>query len=132
MPDKPVLKGLDVAIHAGEMVGLVGRSGVGKTTMTNLICRFYDVDEGCILLDGVDLRNCQNCAICVAISASYRSSRTSSMEASPRTSPTPSQTPGREEIIRVAIAANAPRIHHAIPRRLRHARRRARRAPFGG
>jgi ATP-binding cassette subfamily B protein len=54
--DRPVLKGLTVHIEAGEMVGLVGRSGVGKTTLTNLICRFYDVDEGVIRLDGEDIR----------------------------------------------------------------------------
>jgi len=54
--DRPVLKGLELHVEPGEMIGLVGRSGVGKTTMTNLICRFYDVDEGAIKLDGVDLR----------------------------------------------------------------------------
>ena len=57
MPDKPVLKGVDAVLKPGEMIGLVGRSGVGKTTMINLICRFYDVDEGAILLDGEDVRN---------------------------------------------------------------------------
>ena len=54
--DRPVLKGVEVKVEAGEMIGLVGRSGVGKTTMTNLICRFYDVEEGAIRIDGVDLR----------------------------------------------------------------------------
>jgi len=54
--DRPVLKGVSIAVAAGEMIGLVGRSGVGKTTVTNLICRFYDVDEGAIKLDGIDLR----------------------------------------------------------------------------
>ena len=55
--DKDVLKGVSLDVAPGEMVGLVGRSGVGKTTLTNLICRFYDVDEGSISIDGVDLRN---------------------------------------------------------------------------
>jgi ATP-binding cassette subfamily B protein len=54
--DRPVLKGVSIAVAAGEMIGLVGRSGVGKTTITNLICRFYDVDEGAIKIDGIDVR----------------------------------------------------------------------------
>ena len=55
--DKEVLKGISLDIEPGEMVGLVGRSGVGKTTMTNLVCRFYDVNEGAIKIDGTDLRD---------------------------------------------------------------------------
>ena len=53
---KPVLNGLNFEIKAGEMVGLVGKSGAGKTTIINLIARFYEVDEGTIEIDGVDLR----------------------------------------------------------------------------
>jgi ATP-binding cassette subfamily B protein len=54
--DRPVLKGMNLDVKPGEMIGLVGKSGAGKTTVCNLICRFYDVDEGSITLDGVDLR----------------------------------------------------------------------------
>lgn len=54
---KPVLKGADFTIKAGEMVGLVGRSGVGKSTAINLIMRLYDVTGGKILLDGTDIKD---------------------------------------------------------------------------
>ncbi|HKF93397.1 MAG TPA: ABC transporter ATP-binding protein, partial [Gammaproteobacteria bacterium] len=54
--NRTVLHDLNLTIHAEEMVGLVGASGAGKTTLINLICRFHDVDNGSILIDGVDLR----------------------------------------------------------------------------
>jgi len=53
---KEVIKGISFEIGAGEMVGLVGKSGAGKSTIINLICRFYDVDSGLITLDGHALR----------------------------------------------------------------------------
>ena len=54
---KPVLHEVDIDVAPGEMIGLVGKSGVGKTTTVNLIARFYDVDRGAIEIDGVDVRN---------------------------------------------------------------------------
>lgn len=55
-PTNPVLKDVNLHVRPGEMIGLVGHSGAGKTTLINLICRFYDVSEGQILVDGIDVR----------------------------------------------------------------------------
>ncbi|HET6668770.1 MAG TPA: ABC transporter ATP-binding protein [Pyrinomonadaceae bacterium] len=52
-----VLKGVSFTVNPGESVALVGHTGSGKTTITNLLMRFYDIQRGQILLDGVDLRD---------------------------------------------------------------------------
>src|SRR5262249_19751957 len=54
---RPVLKDVNLTIRPGEKIGIVGHSGSGKTTLVNLISRFYDVDSGRVLLDGVDIRD---------------------------------------------------------------------------
>jgi ATP-binding cassette subfamily B protein len=53
---RPILRGVSLQIRAGEMIGLVGPSGAGKTTLINLVCRFHDVSEGTVLIDGHDVR----------------------------------------------------------------------------
>jgi ATP-binding cassette subfamily B protein len=53
---RQVLHNINLHIRPGEMIGLVGQTGAGKSTLVNLICRFYDVQEGAILVDGVDIR----------------------------------------------------------------------------
>lgn len=53
-PKKPLIKNLSFSVKAGETVAVVGPTGAGKTTLINLLMRFYDVDEGKILIDGVD------------------------------------------------------------------------------
>ncbi len=55
--DDYVLRHIDLTVRAGETIAIVGRSGGGKTTLVNLIPRFYDVSEGAILIDGLDIRN---------------------------------------------------------------------------
>ncbi|NYT62956.1 ABC transporter ATP-binding protein [Alcaligenaceae bacterium] len=55
--NRSVMRGIDLDIAPGEMIGLVGHSGSGKSTLVNLICRFYDVSQGAIRLDGVDIRS---------------------------------------------------------------------------
>ena len=55
--NRAVLRDVDLVIQPGEMVGLVGHSGSGKSTLVNLMCRFYDVSEGAIRIDGVDVRS---------------------------------------------------------------------------
>ena len=54
---RSVIRDLSLVIQPGEMIGLVGQSGSGKSTLVNLICRFYDVSEGSILIDGTDIRS---------------------------------------------------------------------------
>lgn len=56
-PGIEVIRGLDVSVQPGDQVALVGETGAGKTTIVNLIMRFYDVTQGSIKVDGVDIRN---------------------------------------------------------------------------
>jgi ATP-binding cassette subfamily B protein len=55
-PHKPVLQDFNLEVEPGEMIGLVGHSGAGKSTTINLLCRLYDVNEGQILIDGIDVK----------------------------------------------------------------------------
>ncbi len=54
---RPILRGISLTITPGEMIGVVGPSGSGKSTFINMVSRFYDVTEGSIVVDGVDVRN---------------------------------------------------------------------------
>jgi ATP-binding cassette, subfamily B, bacterial len=55
--NRAIIKNLNLTIAPGEMIGLVGHSGSGKSTLVNLMCRFYDVSEGSICIDGVNIRS---------------------------------------------------------------------------
>ena len=54
---RQIIDGVSLTINPGEMIGLVGTTGAGKSTLVNLVCRFYDVSEGAILVDGTDIRS---------------------------------------------------------------------------
>lgn len=55
-PDRPLIKDMSLTVSPGERVAIVGPTGCGKTTVINLLMRFYDVDAGSILIDGTDIR----------------------------------------------------------------------------
>ncbi len=55
--DKPILKGVNLKVKVGQTIALVGNSGGGKSTFVNLLPRFYDIRDGQILIDGVDIRD---------------------------------------------------------------------------
>lgn len=54
---KPVLKNINIEIRSGELVAIIGHTGAGKTTLVNLLLRFYDPVKGRIFIDGIDIRN---------------------------------------------------------------------------
>lgn len=57
VPGKPVLKNVNLKINVGETVAFVGNSGGGKTTMVNILPRFYDIKSGSLMIDGIDVRD---------------------------------------------------------------------------
>jgi ATP-binding cassette subfamily B protein len=54
---QPALRDVSLKVEAGQMIGLCGPSGAGKSTFVNLLCRFFDVTDGQILIDGIDIRD---------------------------------------------------------------------------
>ena len=58
LSERPILKGISFSVEPGKKIAVVGPSGSGKSTLSRLLFRFYDVDEGAIRIDGVDIRDC--------------------------------------------------------------------------
>jgi len=55
-PEKTIIKGFNASVKPGQRIAIVGPTGAGKTTMVNLLMRFYDIDKGAIKIDGVDIK----------------------------------------------------------------------------
>ena len=63
LPDVPVIKDMTLRARPGQTIALVGPTGAGKTTLVNLLSRFYDIDEGAITIDGQDIRQVQKASL---------------------------------------------------------------------
>jgi ATP-binding cassette subfamily B protein len=104
--NKPILKDVSLHVRPGEMIGLVGKTGAGKSTFINLVCRFYDPQMGQVLIDGVDVRAVRlsdlRSQIGVVLQEPFMFSGTIAENISYGK---PDATP--EEIMRAAKAANA-------------------------
>jgi ATP-binding cassette subfamily B protein len=70
--EEPVLKNISLKVNPGETVGIIGPTGSGKSTLINLLCRFYDCTEGNITIDGVDLKDIQLNALRRSISVTMQ------------------------------------------------------------
>lgn len=57
LPDQPIIKNMSIEAKAGQTIALVGPTGAGKTTIINLLTRFYEIEKGCITIDGRDIRD---------------------------------------------------------------------------
>ena len=112
----PVLHEINLDVQPGEMIALVGPSGAGKTTLCNLIARFYDPTAGAVLLDGIDLRNIDVPTATAGCWASSSRTRFSSTAPSPRTSPTAGATRRSKQIIEAAATGQRPRVHRRTAR----------------
>lgn len=111
----PVLEHLNFQIRPGEMIGLVGSSGAGKSTLINLLMRLYDVDDGQILADGVDLRDISRECLHRQIGVVLHETVSVHREPFTTTSGTPSRMPPKREVYQAAKMANAHDFISPIP-----------------
>ena len=114
-PAKPVLHDISFDVKGGSVVAIVGPTGAGKTTLVNLIARFYDPQQGRILIDGIDLRDLDSAACARRWRSCFRKP-ISSATPSPPTSPTAGRTsaaatskPPRGWRRRTSSSRNCPR-----------------------
>ena len=106
---RPVLDGFDLEIAAGQSVALVGATGGGKSTVARLLPRFYDVEEGSIAIDGVDIRD-----LAVTSSATRWASCSRTRSCSTTPSRATSRSPTRRRPPRIEAAARLAGAHDFV------------------
>jgi ATP-binding cassette, subfamily B, bacterial len=115
-PETPVLRGISLCVESGQTIALVGSTGAGKSTLVSLLLRFYDPQEGRILLDGIDLRRLTLASLRACISIVPQESvlfRTTIRENIAYGRPEATM----EEIVAAARAANAHEFIMRLPQR---------------
>ena len=123
-PDKPLIEDLSFTAEPGHTVAIVGPTGAGKTTLVNLVMRFYELNAGSITLDGVDITRLSR--VGAARQGAAWCCRTPGCSAAPstRTSATASWTPPRTQIMAAAKATFVDRLRPRASGRLQHGHRR--------
>ena len=112
-PDAPwVLQGLDLWIPAGGSTGIVGLNGAGKTTLIKLLCRFYDLDRGQILWDGVDVRSLDTESLHRRMSATFQDFMTYELSAAENIGL--GSTPDLDDPEQIRAAARLADIDHTL------------------
>ena len=114
-PDQSILNDVSFAIEPGQIAAFVGPTGGGKTTIINLIARFYDPVSGTVTIDGTDIRGFTHSIACAIRSASCCRTRCSSTHRSGRTSPMAGRKRTAREIVRAAELANAHEFIKEMP-----------------
>ena len=106
---------MNIDVEPGQTIAIVGPTGAGKTTLVNLLMRFYEVDGGQITVDGVDITRHASAATCAGCSAWCCRTPGSSTARSARTSPTAARTPPRRRSSQAAKAAHADHFIRTLP-----------------
>ena len=129
VPDRPLIDGLDVVAEPGQTIAIVGPTGAGKTTIVNLLMRFYDLDSGRITLDGRDITAIPRQALRSEIGMVLQD--TWLFGGTIRDNLAYGNPDATEEQILEAATSHLRRPLRALaPRRLRHRGRRRRRQPL--
>ena len=126
---EPVLRDLTFTVEPGKTVAIVGETGSGKTTLTKLVNRIYDVDEGRITVDGIDVRDWNLDSLRSQISTIEQDIVLFSRPVAENIAFSLGQQADHDEIVRAAKDAQAHEFIIALRGRLRHRDRRARRHP---